>query len=125
MPRAYYFVVVVTALTFLLLSVKAVTAAGQLTGDDEEALKADLLAQLQSQDTGSSSLINEEEGGGGVDEEEATVQITMTFVNEFPDRVRVRHACVTCVNFLLDFFFWFLTYVVYYCSDCRPLTYIG
>ena len=89
MPRAYYFVVVVTALTFLLLSVKAVTAAGQLTGDEEEALKADLLAQLQSQDTGSSSLINEEGGGG---DDEAAVQISMTFVNEFPDRVRVGHA---------------------------------
>jgi len=47
MMRAHY--VVVPALTFflLLLSVVVVTTTGQLTGD-EEAVKADLLAQLKS-----------------------------------------------------------------------------
>lgn len=85
---------------FLLLSV-VVTTTGQLTGDDE-ALKADLLAQLKSQDITGSSLINEEGGGG---DDEAAVRISMTFVNEFPDRVRVQHACnCNCNIFPASFF---------------------
>jgi hypothetical protein len=66
--------------------VVVVITTGQLTGD-EEAVKADLLAQLKSQDTpgSSSSLMNDEEEGGGDDDEAA--EITITFVNEFPDRV--------------------------------------
>jgi hypothetical protein len=69
----------------LLLSVVVVITTGQLTGD-EEAVKADLLAQLKSQDTPGSSLMNDEEGRGG-DDDEAAAEITITFVNEFPDRV--------------------------------------
>jgi hypothetical protein len=100
--------------SLLLLSVVVVITTGQLTGD-EEAVKADLLAQLKSQDTPGSSLMNDEEEGGGDDE--AAAEISITFVNEFPDRVSM-----SCVIIEYSRRFLFLTIVV---CVCRPLTYSG